>query len=81
MFGSRHEEACELIHERIAHAKRVCNSRDTGYRIIIQIEQILTMTESRIQDDLENMAKGCQTVREEGLREFWNVVPKKQKKS
>lgn len=61
MFSNRHEEACELIWERIAHAKRVCEPSDTGMRIILQIEQILEMAESRVQDDLEAMAKATQS--------------------
>ena len=67
MFSNRHEEACELIWERIAHAKRVCEPSDTGMRIILQIEQILEMTESRIQDDLEDLeeaSKGSSLIKD-----------------
>lgn len=64
MFSNRHEEACELIWERIAHAKRVCEPSDTGMRIILQIEQILEMTESRIQEDLEEASKGSSLIKD-----------------
>ena len=60
MFSNRHQAACELIWERVAHAKRACDPTDTGLRIILQIEQILEMTESRIQDDLEDLRQATE---------------------
>jgi len=56
---NRHEEACNMIWEVLERAKENLPPSLAKYfpEPLVSIERILTLTESRIQDDLEEQHK------------------------